>query len=240
MSKIVVTQVVDVEEMLVRDLRSYFTTDVRFSDLFPNFGGLNVTQTHPFAVLMSQEIDSGVVPTSMFPCIAVTDGNSSKNPQGMTFMDVSGLYIGADAVTDFTANRELFIISDADLATLGTLTQNAGTVNGQVTTTQIRSNLALEVWADNDKVKSRIFYLLWAYFASTRRIELFNTKGVHIVEETLSAEKSGVYNMDFGMMLCGSMVRLSVDYELKSYVFDTDLGKVGSIYHTVEEVHDHG
>lgn len=243
MSKILVHKVPDIEELLVRDIRDYLENDVRFNVLYPNFGHPNVTQEHPFATMTAVDLGGGNIQSAdLFPAIAVMDMSSGPNPALSTTTEPEDVKCTYAEYQDIVANREENIISDVDLEAIRLIVhpdEGDSVLWGKGVENMWRSNIAIEIWADNAKVKNVLFHILNSYFIGPRRYDFRTAHDSIAVIDSMTAEKTGVYNFDFGMMLYGAMIRISMDYVSGQYVFDTDLVTFSGIRLTEQEVHGH-
>lgn len=243
MSRIVVTKVPDIEELLVKDIRDYLENDIRFNVLYPKFGHPNVSQEHPFATMTAMDLGGGnIVQNDIFPAIAVMDMSSGPNPALNTSTEPEDVKCGVPEYNDIANNRNVNIISDVDLDAIWAVVdplQGNTILWGRGVENMWRSNLAIEIWADNAKVKNVLFHILNGYFVGPRRYEFRTANNAVAFIDSLNAEKTGVYNFDFGMMLYGAMIRISMDYVVGQYIFDTTWGTLNHVDLTEQEVHGH-
>ena len=235
--KYVITYAPDIEEILIEELKVFLFEEMRFSKIYPNFGNVRVSGIHPFAHFFDHQINGNQVPVDLFPSIIVVADNDIKVPQVDVPAFSKDIKITASEIEDIVSNRNLYIISDEDLAALQTLTENNQFVWSKGSGTVKRATISIEVWCDNIKLKNRLYDLAEAFLSGPKRYEINEKYNIKIVEESISGEKSGNYNFDFGKILYGGVIQFPVDYQINQYIVDEDIGTFDSVIHTVEEVH---
>jgi len=237
--KYVINIMRDVEKTIIDEVKNYFFNEVRFAELYPNFGNLRISGTHPFAFLIDQEINDTPLPTGLWPCITIVNDTEQKCPDLPVLTPIKDLNFGAAEVTDIEDNRDKYSISDGDLNALKTLTANDTTLNVQGVETYRRASVVIEIWSENPIVKNKIYDLMNGFLIGIKRFTIKENYNIIIIEESISGEKSGNYNYDFGKILYGAILRFSVDFGVRQYEFDTDIQTViDSIQHTYTEVHN--
>jgi hypothetical protein len=233
--KYAITMVPDIEAILTEDLKGYLYEDVKLKSVFPNVkGGVRVSPVHPFAYLIDQQVNGTRVPVDLFPSLTVIVNQDSKAAQiGIVPEDA---VVGETEIAHIIANRGKYIISDDDVAALQAMV-DAGAVNAVGMSTLRTAIVSLELWADNVVLKNRIFDLAEAYLFGMKRYELYSAHDVRIAEESVTGNRSGNYNFDFGKVYYGGMIQFSLDYQISQYFVDTEIGEY-SIRHTVEDIYN--
>lgn len=233
-----INYVPDVEEILITKLRDYLVNEVKFKDIYKNFGNVRVSGTHPFVYLVESDINGTKLPQGLFPSITVVMESDAKNPEINIATIVKDFEISSTQVADITNNRDLYIISDSDLSALDSLTQNGNTVWARGARQYRRAYLVCEVWSLNPKVKNRLYDLLINFLMGSIRFTIKQIYDIIIIENEISGEKSGNYNFDFGKVIYGGIVRFPVDYAISQYRVDTgDQTTFSSVEHTEKDVH---
>jgi len=238
--KYVITASRDYEEIIVGELKKYFFEEVRFKDIYPNFGNIRVSGVHPFVYLIDAEINDKPLPQGLFPSITVISDNDQKNPEIDIATLLEDVKITSAEVSDIKENKEAYIISEKDLQILDNLTQGDDSVFAQGMNQNRRASLVVEIWSQNMKVKNRLYDLTLTFFIGKRRFTLKSDYDIVIDEKSVSGERSGNYNYDFGKTIYGGILRMSVDYVIAQYEVDTELQALTGIIHTFEEVKDDG
>ena len=216
MAKLVLTKIPDCEALIADDLREWFSTDQKFSDLFPG-QNLKVTTDHPFVALLSQTVaEGGKYDLTGFPCVTIIDTNFTKlvetpvQPQVMRLLPVLIDEIKA-------GGRNKFVMSKQALAELETAFVGKEFLRAEGFQTLRRTQMAIEIWAANKTQKDKIFDLISAYLIGERRFNHHTENEVMIEEETITGERSGIYNFDFGETLYGSMIHFNTGYTVGYY-----------------------
>lgn len=216
MAKLVLTKIPDCEALIADDIREWFATDQKFSDLFPK-QNLKVTTDHPFVSLMSQDVkEGGKYDLAGFPCITIIDTNFNKLvetpvlPQTMKLLPVLIDEIRA-------GGRNKFVMSKQALAQLEAAFVGKEYLRAEGYQTLRRTQMAIEIWAANKIQKDKIFDLVSAYLVGEQRFKHHTENEVIIEEESITGERSGVYNFDFGEVLYGAMIHFSTAYTVGYY-----------------------
>lgn len=229
----------DVEKIMMDSLRSHLYDEVHFKDIYPNFGNIRVSSVHPFSILLEQQIiGTGKVPTNLFPSVTLIENISNRNPELPHLSERKDVEITDAEVADITANRDKYIISDADLAILVTATSEGGTVWADGIESYIRGSFIAEIWSENMEVKNRLFDLVRNFLMGIWKYAILESENLRI-SDSIQGERSGLYNYDFGKVLYGSTMSFEVDYAVMQYKLDTDVDALTGIIHTEKEITDH-
>lgn len=212
----VLTKIPDCEALIADDIREWFATDQKFSDLFPK-QNLKVTTDHPFVALMSQDVkEGGKYNLEGFPCITIIDTNFNKLvetpvlPQTMKLLPILIDEIKA-------GGRNKFVMSKQALAELEAAFVGKEFLRAEGFQTLRRTQMAIEIWAANKVQKDKIFDLVSAYLVGQKRFDQHVENEVIIEEESITGERSGIYNFDFGEVLYGAMIHFSTAYTVGYY-----------------------
>ena len=114
----------------------------------------------------------------------------------------------------------------ADSRTVG---EEEGGVYGIKIDTRRRDNISVEIWSENDQLKDELYEHLNLFFTcSLDRIlhEKFKMFDCAIFGNKVSGERSSNYNFDFDVMLSGSHITFSVDYNVSQIILDTDIENI--------------
>ena len=227
----------DVEDIFIEELKSYFFEEVRFKKLYPNFGNLRISGTHPLAFLVDQQINNTKLPTGLFPSVTIIDDTDQKSPDISVMTPLKDVVIKSAEVADIELNRDKYSISDEDLNALKGLTANSRELYAQGVQTYRKANMVAEIWSENPKVKNKIYDLVSGFLIGIKRFTIKEKYNIVINEESIAGEKSGNYNYDFGMILYGAIMRFSADFAVSQYFIDTEnQGKISGVLHTFNEV----
>lgn len=107
--------------------------------------------------------------------------------------------------------------------------ESEGGVFGIKIDTRRRDNISVEIWSENDQLKNELFEHLRLFFCcSLDRIlhETYQMFGCAIFGNKVSGERSSNYNFDFDVLLSGSHITFSVDYNVSQIILDTEIEKL--------------
>ena len=109
-----------------------------------------------------------------------------------------------------------------------TATEEGG-IYGIKVDTRRRDNISVEIWCENDQLKDELYEHLNLFFTcSLDRIlnEKFKMFDCAIFGNKVSGERSSNYNYDFDVLLSGSHITFSVDYNVSQIILDTDIENI--------------
>jgi hypothetical protein len=205
----------DIEKIISDDIRAYFDEDVDFKSLFP-MDTVKVSTDHPFINLMNQEGSGGVYNLSCLPALTVIDTSFVKlietpvAPQTMKILPALVDEIKLYGRDQFTMSKQVLSVLEDSFKTQPFLLAEGYE-------TWRKTTIAIEIWAANNVLKGKIFDLVSLYLVGSRRFSLHQNQGIMIEEETVTGEKSGIYNFDFGETIYGAMVHFTVGYKVGAY-----------------------
>ena len=114
----------------------------------------------------------------------------------------------------------------ADSRTVG---EEPGGIYGIKIDFKRRDNISVEIWCENDQLKDELYEHLNLFFTcSLDRIlhEKFKFFDCAIFGNKVSGERSSNYNFDFDVLLSGSHLTFSVDYNVSQIILDTEIEKI--------------
>jgi hypothetical protein len=114
----------------------------------------------------------------------------------------------------------------ADSRTVG---DEPGGIYGIKVDSRRRDNVSVEIWSDNDQLKDELYEHLYLFFqCSLDRIlkEKFKFFDCAIFGNQVSGERSSNYNFDFDIVLTGSHITFSVDYNVSQIILDTEIENI--------------
>ena len=116
--------------------------------------------------------------------------------------------------------------SIADSRTVG---EEPGGIYGIKIDSRRRDNISVEIWSENDQLKDELYEHLNLFFTcSLDRIlhEKFKMFDCAIFGNKIHGERSSNYNYDFDVLLSGSHLTFSVDYNVSQIILDTDIENI--------------
>lgn len=229
-------------EVILGRMLSAFFLEMRFKDLYPNFGDIRIGTIHPFAMLLFQDVMGEALDLSVFPSITVSD--TTENEDFMTLgHDTFDIPIDALICADmdgyvqsgkFTVNPTSWGYVKAAVA--------LGPVVGTKTSYRGQHSIDLNIWTENRDLTSMIYDLVKA-FVNSQRNTLHN-HGIDIVG-ALSGRRSGDISVEFGKMLHGGNLTIPAVIDCGAMRIDLSTDVINHInvspevyghYHVVEEV----
>ena len=116
-----------------------------------------------------------------------------------------------------------------ELADSRTVGEEQGGIYGIKIDSRRRDNISVEIWSENDQLKDELYEHLNLFFqCSLDRIlhEKFKMFDCAIFGNKVSGERSSNYNFDFDVMLSGSHITFSVDYNVSQIILDTEIENI--------------
>ena len=116
-----------------------------------------------------------------------------------------------------------------DIADSRTTEQEVGGIYGIKIDSRRRDNISVEVWCENDQLKDELYEHLNLFFScSLDRIlhEKFKMFDCAIFGNRIHGERSSNYNFDFDVILTGSHLTFSVDYNVSQIILDTEIENI--------------
>ena len=113
-----------------------------------------------------------------------------------------------------------------NLADSRTVGEEEGGIYGLKVDSRVRDKISVEVWSENDQLKDELYEHLRLFFkCSLDRIlqEKFKLFDCAIFGNQVNGERSSNYNFDFDVMLSGSHLTFSVDYNVSQIILDTEI-----------------
>lgn len=231
----VVTLRHDVEQTLLEHLRDYLVNDVRFGTLYPNFAGVRIDLEHPIALLRDHQINETRLRPDLLPSITIICVMDAKAPVEVA-PKLQDIKIGAAEIAHMEAHPELYLMAPEDLVALKSIVQSQEYAWSEGASTLLRASVSIEVWADTIPIKNVLYDLVYAFLMGKKRHELAAEHELKIQDQSISGERSGNYNFDFGKIIYGGALSMSVDYGLSQFFVDTETEELAEIEHYVTEV----
>ena len=144
-----------------------------------------------------------------------------KRKDGTVVMETIPGYV---LIYDEERINELKSIADSR-----TTAEEEGGIYGIKIDSRRRDNISVEIWCENDQLKDELYEHLNLFFScSLDRIlhEKFKMFDCAIFGNRIHGERSSNYNFDFDVMLSGSHLTFSVDYNVSQIILDTEIEKI--------------
>jgi len=214
------------EIKLAREVRDFLQT-VGYSQLFPNFDNIRVGTVHPFAILLSQEVLGQSQSTNVFPAVTVVDSTMQEDVEVMGDEYTAAIWSEEDIVNmgGYRDAKEVFC-SDAGWAKVLARVAATGSIVGITKQYHTSHSIDFNVWSESKEVTSFLFDMV-AHFVTQKRIDLHNVDGYDL--SGIQGRRSGDINLDFGTLLYGSNITVTLAMNHRATVFDTSLTSIASI-----------
>jgi len=217
---------VNPETVLSRILRD-FMEGMGYSEMFPNFDKLRVGTVHPFSILLAQEVLEQPKSVNVFPSITVCDSNTSEDIQTLADQYNALVFHAKEvAILDgYRQNKEVFV-SDTGWAKIQSTIASVGKIVGIQRSYNTRSTIDFNIWSENKDITSFLFDMV-GHFLIQKKVDIHMENKIDIGQ--LNGRRSGDINLDFGMLLYGANVQVSVVMNHVAVLFDTAIGSVQEI-----------
>lgn len=218
-----------VEEILRREIERHLSETVRVSEIFTNTGRVNVSLIHPFEYFFakSQGANPGQRAGNLFPSVTII--SESDNPidtmEGRRSLSINEEFVRNLEAESQKRGDERSVIVSAD--TVKALRERlAGRTDFPVFGYQshMSERLSIEVWADNNIVKNRLYSILLSFLRGRCAEILLKEENIDVQIESVIGNRSGNYNFDFGKTLFGAVVTFEVQYFTQELYFEEEVG----------------
>jgi len=197
-------------ETTIKKRLDSFLRKIDFATVFPNFGNIRVTNIHPFAMFLFQEISGIDYDFSLLPSICVADSSDYENIQFLGHEDedveitpsVWALLKQSIATTDI-ANA--LITSSTNVDRIDAALLVGTTIIGKKKTIISDHQIDLNIWSDNKEITGTL-YDACKLFALNENTNL-REDGIESLG-SITGKRSGDINLDFGHILYGANVTL--------------------------------
>ena len=239
--KHVVNIILDLEMIIINLVKNHIFNEVKWNDLFPNFADPKISSIHPFAYLLQTDVEGEIQPNALFPSITIIDDSDSKDMEAnIATIEREALVRNEEiqAIEDDT-EMESHIVTPSSIRALMEIKENLSENEGvwSLGSAQRRkSNIIVEIWSRNVKVKNRLYDIIRNFLLMNGRFTLCRDYDIIITEESINGQRSGSYNFDFGYMIHGGVIRLDIVYVIQQWIVDTEILDIAEINHSNEEV----
>lgn len=214
------------EIRLAERLRDFLKT-LGYSSLFPNFDNIRIGTVHPFAVLLAQEVLNQPQKTNLFPSITIADSTVQEDAEVLSD-DYSLASWSEEDIVNIGGYREAnaVFVSDAGWEKIQATIAKRGRIAGVTRQYHANHNLDFNVWSENKEVTSFLFDCV-CHFVSQLRIDLHSQDGLDMAG--ISGRRSGDINLDYGKLLYGANVSVSMAMNQRATVFDTEIVDIKTV-----------
>ena len=214
-----------IEEIFQYHINKYFK-EIKFAEIWEHYKSVNVSLIHPFEYFyaklngiesVQEELAKG---KRLFPSVTIISDN--ENAAYSEIVNESVCSLDKDFIDDLKndlalpVDERMFQLAESDLQTLESLDD----VNFVRSDVNCRTHIIIEIWADNQILKNRIYDLLDLFCKANGRFELGRGVGLEIMDGTVKGHKGAMYNFDFGKTLYGATIDFDVIYQKTQFNSD--------------------
>lgn len=212
----------DIERTLIPAIADYFNTLVGIKTKFPNFGTVQVSETHPFAIINVALANGQKEPGNLFPSITVSAVDDAIGA-ALLNLETDIVEIDADWLDDQLGND---LINDSEINTLkAIIATEHRNLFGVMTVDRYEQRLAYATWSEHREVRSYLYTHLRAFIMHNK--DLFLSLGFE--NFVLTGTPSGLYNLDFGRILYGAELTLTGQRHQANIMVDTAWVKIEEV-----------
>ncbi len=211
---------------LSRALKSFLET-VGYSSIFPNFNRVRVGTVHPFAILLAQEVLGDNQNVNVFPSITIADTNLNVDAEVLADDFRAEVLSPAEVATlDGYRQAGKVFVSDTGWQMVQDAVNEAGSVVGIVKRYHTSHSLDFNIWSENKEITSFLFDMV-CHFVTQERTNVHNNEGLDLAQ--ISGRRSGDINLDFGKLLYGANVSVSMSMNHEAILIDTGVSTIGEV-----------
>lgn len=221
---------IDLEDTLVREIKKYFNEQIKMNEIFTKYGKVNVTETHPFAIVLAALDNGGKVPGNIFPSISVAAIDDSPGSQVLN-LESEVVEIDEEWLTEQESND---LVNQNQVAELKAYIQANPDkpVFGVGYTDRYISRLAYTIWTENRRIRSFLYHHIRSFIFLNQ--DLFGD--MYFENWTLDGNPAGDYNHDFGRILYGSQVDQVGERRQFSVLVNTDWTAISEVELYIDDI----
>lgn len=211
------------KKILIDELKDYINNQLKFSEIYKNFGKIQISDVHPFAIANFALVEGQSLPANLFPSITVSILNENEHAK-----DVIGNTTKSDLtqeeLDEFKAlpdDERLLADSQIDaLQSMVDLLPEGKEMVLNTTHNLEQLKAVFSIWADNETLKEDLYTVVKNFVVS--RGDFFqNTLGWN--ETVWQGERDGVFNLEFGQLLYGGVISMNASRMTIKQEVETDI-----------------
>lgn len=217
------------EQEIVKNLQSYFKS-LSIDTMFENYT-LNITNAHPFALLMNNRGESNAM--GLFPAIVVTSESDNHNHKAEQLLEIEKLVL-EPADVDELINYGYMIEPDMVERIRKEFTERQK-LYGITYIIRRVERISLQLWAENIQLKNYLYEMtrLFVQGGLNEMLDEFIQKNnLVIFDESVTGQRSGTYSDFYGITLAGANIVFDAEYLIEQSVIDTELSIINDPVHT--------
>jgi hypothetical protein len=210
-------------EVILPRLIQQYLQDFDISNIHPNFPVVRVGNTHPFVMLLNQEMNNAQFDLSLFPSITVIDNSTSQIAMEIGNSRSVGVIRNDDDTGIWLRFKKsildgAFLTSPQNLITIESELSVKHVINYISTGYITSSAVDINIWSENKDYTSELYDITKQYFIDNKTVLDINY-GLQLVEG-INGRRSGDINLDFGKILYGANITVPLNIQHHSYSFD--------------------
>jgi hypothetical protein len=211
---------------LAKALKEFLET-VGYSSIFPNFNRVRVGTIHPFAILLAQEVLGENQNVNIFPSITIADTSLNEDAEVLAD-DYRAVVFSPKEIGVLDGFRQAgkVFVSDAGWQKIQDAINATGSVVGIVKRYHTGHSLDFNIWSENKEITSFLFDMV-CHFVTQERVNVHNRDGLDLTQ--ISGRRSGDINLDFGKLLYGANVSVSMAMNHEAILIDTGVSTLDEI-----------
>ena len=218
-------------------------SECKWADQFPNFPQVRINNEFPWVPYMAKEqfftdgwLDVKKVSETLFPSVTIISNQDQKSPQ--VFIESSKTVLYKTEFDDFKdqAATDGYLISPEALDEMETHFLTNDYLIGVNIIYQRQDIVNIDITTDDQtNIKNRLYDLISLFLIGHGNTALKNDLDIGILDHTVSGNRSGSYNRDFGRVLRGATIGFNVDYKISQVFYDLNANVIDDIIinHTV-------
>lgn len=214
-------------EVILPTMIQEYLLEVGFSNLYPNFKHINIGAVHPFAVLLLQTVNGTQLDLSVFPSITISDSSDSEVHSELGRGFENAMYTPSDLAQllgQVTAGN--LIMSDENVVRVQAEIDAGTSIMYTKTAYKAQHSVDMNIWTENKDLTSMVYDLL-KHFIMGNIAELHSYG--YDMNNPISGRRSGDINVEFGRLLYGANITMSVTIDTASMVLDLPFGEIATI-----------
>ena len=206
------------EQVIAHAFSSYFAA-LKVQALYKNWT-INVTNEHPFSLMLP----SFAYNASSFPCVVISTETDSKPAELTNLYHTDALMLEKPDVA--LLKDAGYLVCDELIIELEQAFLHKQILYGITTVMRRQEKISIEIWCENIQLKNELYELCRLFIGGGLRDSLQKYKennNLVIFDHTLTGQRSGNFNYDFGVTLAGARLTFDADYYIEQSLVDTDL-----------------
>lgn len=220
------------EQSIKKAFEDYFKT-LRSNDYYKNWN-IRVTNEHPFALMLPDFKYNA----SLFPVIVISTESDGKPSELSNLAETQTLMLDKSDVP--LLKKTGYMVCDELIEDLQKEMVQKEHLYGITYIVRRKEKITVEIWSENIQLKNELYELCRLFLAGGIHEAMeaeCNNNNLVIFDHTITGDRSGNYNYDFGTTLAGARLSFDADYFIEQSIIDTKInGKKKIIWEVIDNV----